>query len=400
MNSLLPSKLLNAIHLPPVERSFRFITLWILYGVTAAIVLNIFLVRWGYRDEDARFSFERMITHTAHRPFVYRVMTPALVNSMVQITPRSIVDFVEGAEAPAAEGELRTARQNWMHERYRFIKERYNWADGYALHRLYTYFILFACLFGLQILLAKLGATYLEISPQVRVIAPVIALLMLPLSFQKGGYFYDFPQLFLVTLAVLLAAKRKWLTYYFVFALAVLNKQTAALLVLAPLALYYRALPIRRWIAHGFIHVAIAAPLFIIIRMLFAPNGGSMFELHMATNKWYYYRLGTYFASDDIYAPFLFFPVLFNVLAVALVLFFIFYRWAEKPAPVRRLLIVYVCLLTPLLVLGGWRNEVRVYYLAAPAFYILALHTAYLLFGGAAGGKPQPPSEAGNGPNA
>jgi hypothetical protein len=51
--------------------------------------------------------------------------------------------------------------------------------------------------------------------------------------------------------------------------------------------------------------------------------------------------------------------------------------------------VVYVIVLTPLFLIGGWRNEVRVFDVAAPAFYLLAVHTLHCIYANqdASGGR-------------
>ena len=255
---------------------------------------------------------------------------------------------------------------------------------------MYTYFLLFLSLVALQVALRQLSAEFFSLPAATLNVAPVIALLLLPLTFQQGGYIHDFPHLFFVTLAYVLLVRRQWTFYYGVLVVAMFNKETAILLILAPWALHFRRLSPRQLAWHSALHVTLGLPVVLYMRHLFSTNRGGSMEWHLLGNIDYFAKLSSYFVLDDIYAPFIFFPVMFNVVLVALAVFLVIHRWREKPESARVLLVTYLIVLTPLFLLAGWRNEVRVFYLAAPAFYLLVLHSIQSLFDvGPAPGRPE-----------
>lgn len=370
----------------------RLLCVLFLYMIVASIVLNLFMVRWGFRDTEDRFGFTEVITYTAHRPFAYRVLVPALANGLAQITPRPVVVVVEsaarsaGIDDPSAlrgEGRIHSA----LRRGFESMQGRYDLALDHPVQRLYTYFLLFACLVALQLTLRELAAHFFRLPRHVLDVIPAVSLLFLPLTFQKGGFVYDFPDLLLTTAAVLSMARRSWAVYYLVFVLALLNKETAILLICAPWAMLRHQMPRRQvWLKTG-LHLLLGAPILLFVRAICRDNPGSGVEWHFSSNVTYFSDPASYLAADDLYAPLIWFPVLFNLGMTAVVAFLAFYRWWDKPGAMRDLLVAYLFILTPLFLANGYRNEVRVFYLIAPAFYVLALHTALSMYGAA------PPSE-------
>ena len=63
------------------------------YALTAFCVLHIFMLNNGWFRElkDWSFSFDRMVSFTADRPFAYRVLMPALVNAGACVFPKDFI---------------------------------------------------------------------------------------------------------------------------------------------------------------------------------------------------------------------------------------------------------------------------------------------------------------------
>ena len=71
--------------------AFRWILLTAVYVFTAAFVLNAFMVQWGFRGENSPFGFERLLDHSAERPYVYRVLSPTVINAVAAVIPETLV---------------------------------------------------------------------------------------------------------------------------------------------------------------------------------------------------------------------------------------------------------------------------------------------------------------------
>src|SRR4029079_17206285 len=119
----------------------------------------------------------------------------------------------------------------------------------------------------------------------VRFVAPLIAVLALPVFFSKGThYLYDFPPLALCTLALALLARGRLRAFYWVFAVGTLNKETMILATLVFVLTAWRSLPRAALLKH----VAAQSLLFLaiqaLLRLIFAGTPGGAVEPHLEKN--------------------------------------------------------------------------------------------------------------------
>ena len=63
-----------------LARVFRWGMLSLIYVSVSAFALNAFMTTWGFRGETSPFGFERMLDHTAERPYVDRVLSGEVIN--------------------------------------------------------------------------------------------------------------------------------------------------------------------------------------------------------------------------------------------------------------------------------------------------------------------------------
>jgi len=80
----------------PISESLMFrsvvktIFLTLLYVIISSVVLNSFMVEWGFRGHNRRFGFEKMIGYSSYKPFVFRILTPTVAN----LLPDAIKDKI------------------------------------------------------------------------------------------------------------------------------------------------------------------------------------------------------------------------------------------------------------------------------------------------------------------
>ncbi len=317
----------------------RHFIILLTYALTAFCVLHIFMLNNGWFRElkDWSFSFDRMVSFTADRPFAYRVLMPALVNAGACVFPK---DF------------LREHRQ-WLIEGSPLVRYSKNTLFRYeslALKVHLQYFYLYLSLVFLLYTVRSI-TKYLYTFPAVFAdAAPALALLFLPLTFAWGGHIYDFPELLLAALCLLCIIKKKWLFYYPVFVLAILNKEVNVLLVLFFIAFCRDTMAKKDLLKHAAAQVLIGAFLVLWIRFLFAENP----EIFNLGNYWkhnirYWLNPRSYVLFWDAYHVGLpIFPRGSNFLLIALTAFFVFYKWKDKPAQVKRLFIYTSTFMIPL----------------------------------------------------
>jgi len=337
------------------------LTMAFLYGTIALTVSVLFFSRLPFHRE--RVDLGSMVHGTAHQPYAYRVLVPAVVRAAAA---------ARDAAGPRAGGWDPISRLG-----ARLLHDAGADDQGALSFEYGVLFLLSAlCFAGFGLLLRSLArVTYPEHPPFVADIAPVLALAVLPLVFfRQSNLVYDAMTLFLFTLCVDRIARRSYRLYLLAFPLAMLNKETAILL---PLVLYLRE---AGRIGRGRLALATLAQLAFCgaVRLVQAwgmrGRAGGPVEWHLD------YNLAA-FGDPGFYVKTLAAVIPLAVLAG--------YGWRRKPAFVRRGLLVTAIPLAGVAFLLGVFGELRDYYEAYPFVFLLALPTAVEVF--QAGGRPDAP---------
>lgn len=296
--------------------------------------------------------FMEMVSGTAHRPYVERVLVPGGIRVVSALTP-----------APVREGF------NHVAIRSEFIRE---WCDaqGWERDHLYEYsiavVILYACIWGFLIALASLARAVYQAPAAFASVVCAASLVILPAFMKYTNYIYDPATLFLFTLGLALMARRRWRAYFIVYTLACLNKETTILLALVFGLVYVREGLMEARLAWRMLGAQVA--IFVAIKgalaFVFRHNPGSVVERHLTHN--------VALMKDPSFPLWVAF---FGGVALLL-----FYRWKSKPLFLRRGLLILV----PLVVLTfflGQLDEIRDYYEAFPIMALLAGHTCAVMAG-------------------
>jgi hypothetical protein len=175
---------------------------WIFYVYLSVAHIGVF--------EPAKLC--RVLVGTAERPYTYRVLVPFLTKVIAPIIPNGIVRAFRDLPSPIR-NTFEVLRQG-----------SYDREAVVALTLMFLSLVGFA--YAEKNFLKQLGARSEE-----QFLLPFFAqLLILPFSL-LFGYFYDLPQIFLVTITLNLMLQARWTAYLVMFALASLNKETTILLV-------------------------------------------------------------------------------------------------------------------------------------------------------------------------
>lgn len=342
-----------------------------LYLIVAALVLNTFMNRWGFRRRSPRYGFTALVTYQAHRPFAFRVLTPAAINAVTSVTPPWLLK------------ELAELDQGRVQEDHPVLsaQRRFGWGVDPLPQTYVAYLMLWPVVFLLLLALRELTRVQGCFSAAFVDVAPAIGLLLLPLTFSRGGYVYDFTELLLVTACLGLLLQRRWIPYYACFALACLNKETAILLVLYCATLLPGRLSHRGLAGHVGLHALLGAPILVWQRLAFAGNEGAGAEFQLGDNLRFLASPEPWLRFWEPYGPLLAFPGPFNVISIVLFGAAVFLFWGDKPRHLRLAFLLMTSGLLALLVLFGNYDEVRNLSLAFPVAYLLACHTAARLYG-------------------
>ena len=228
--------------------------------------------------------------------------------------------------------------------------------------------LMFLCLLGY---LLSIRALYGQLHPAAgwrRDLLPLMALLCLPFFFRVGSHFlHDFATLLFVTLGLLLMEQRRFVLFHPVLALALLNKETAALLVAVFAVRFCREMRRRRWLAHVAAQIALVIMVRSLLLFCYRANPGEAVHWSLGKNLLLMRERGV-----DV--PTL---ILFGVLLAAVAT-----RWRAEH-PLLKAALVMVPPLSLAYVLFGIYGEIRIFYEIVPAGAIW-VYNALLAAAGAA----------------
>jgi hypothetical protein len=302
-----------------------------------------------------------MLAFAADRPFAYRVLMPLLIRGIDAATPFWTVD--------AAMFEQRDAYRRLRLER------------GTEKRQLIAAALLLCSLLGTLYAARRVSKLVYPRMPDLAAdLAPAVAVVFLPLTFIRGGYMYDFPELFFLFATLLALLKSRWWWYYALYALAVLNKESNVLVVLFFAAVGPLALSARQLRKHLILHMFVAGPLLASTRIAFAQHPGAQMENRLMQNIDFFLSPGSYFQFFEIYAPFVPVPRGFNIITMCAVAFLVACAWRRLPVVVRRLFFLVSLVAIPLYLVGSHTDEIRSLSLLFPALYLVAVHSVCSLY--------------------
>lgn len=323
------------------------------YLAAGAVPLAVAVVRPGITGYH-RALLQDMVHGRAHEPFVKRQLVPQLVRIGLACTPESVDERL---------------REIFGDSR---LVARLRWPPAYAPEFVITLLIMYASTVAFLGVLRRLLLACLEM-PRWPAHAAVLAVgVCLPVCYAGQVYIYDYTQLLLFTLGLLLMLRGRWWVYYPVYALACLNKETSILLPVVLAAWKGRAALRPPYLlslaAQGAIGVGICAALSAIYR----GNPGGATEWHLMRNVTFSFSaLGW---------------VRIGVLLIGIVL--AGWRFREAPVFLRRGLLATLPLLLAATLPFGYIDELRDYYEAVPFAVGLGVLTLGWRFGVRARSEP------------
>ena len=174
----------------------------------------------------------------------------------------------------------------------------------------------------------------------------------------KEGKIYDMATAFFFTLCLAFLARRKFVLYCIVFVVASLNRETTFILAIFFAVYFIRHIPFRQYFYMGVFQFMAYFMIRAGIMAAFANRPGTAFLLRPAQNI----RM---FLDDPISTTI--------ILASAAILFiFIFHKWEQKSYFLRSAFFIMVPIQIILHLMMGWGMELRVYAETFPIMILLA----------------------------
>ena len=336
-----------------LKRAFYWGAMGLLYFVVASAVLDSFQDHWAMGDKWRKSRFNKAIHYKAPPPFAYRVLVPLVVNTAAERLPTPVKEDLAA----------RTQR----------LRPRYGLREGNDVEYALAYYLIFLALFGTQFVWRANFAALGFGGRLFRDFAPPLAMILLPMTFMRGGFIYDATELFLTGLALCFFLRRRWIGFYMTFVVAVLNKESNILLpiwFLAPLLLQRDW---RSFLRHGAISVAVGSPPFLFVRYLFRHSRVDPFQLLVRKNLDYLATPSSYFSGFDVFAEAVPAPEgfhLFNLFLLGVLL-----AWAWRRPELREVWLIFACtviVFLPFFLLYGYLDEIRVFGPSYAALVLLA----------------------------
>jgi hypothetical protein len=322
------------------------------YLVASCFTLQSFLTHWGGA---MAVELDAILTLSAPRPYVYRILSPLLVRGVASlIPPRLGTALIAG----------------WGHGVMGLAVGHAGCAGPPSLPFLVATWWMLGALWGTAMVWRALVRWALPDRPWISDSFPPMAVLMLPATFTGGGFLYDFPELLLVSACFWALVQRKWGFFYALLPLAVLNKEASVILLSWWLG-FRGALPRRAWWTHAVVSTAIGGAVVLALWWALRDRPGYVAQPNFAHNLRYWSSLRWVFAYQDAFGTAVPLPVAFNVVNLAV----LWGVWSigepRVPREVARAFAWSAALVLPLLLLFGFENELRVFAVAVPPLVVL-----------------------------
>lgn len=330
-----------------IDRAFLFSA-----ALVAAFVFSLWLFRDQGFNDFGPANVEKMVYGGAQRPYSSRIFVPGVVHLALLPVPADLERRLDEvlARHPAVDG----------------LSFVFDVSADFSTELLIVLFVEYVAILGFLIVLRRMTGVFLGYGPALQVIASLMCGLLLPLFFKHGAHLvYDLPALLFFAAGLLLLAERRWLPFYTVFVLGLLNKETMALMAVVFAATAWGDLTREKFLRH----LSAQLSLTVLTRALavWASEPAGPLRATSYLRDYLLDNLGRIWSS----------PVWYDYQSVAAIVFFgllVIWDWPSKPRFLRRSMIVAIPLSIGYLRGGAW-GEIRVFYEVFPIVFLLGFHS-------------------------
>lgn len=297
----------------------------------------------GDRPGD-NFDFAHILNGSSDRPYIYRQLLPASVN------------WIDAA--------IPLAARSWFLHKYGFAMQELDTTFVSPVSKEPAYLLRYQIFYYLDFFFAWVAAFAMflvcravKIPTLPSAFASVLMMLAIPYMMSNGGYYYDYPELAFLALAVWMAIRFNWWWLIPVVALGAWNKESFLLVVLS----LYPLLRHRTSRGNALLGTAVlaltAVAVYFALRMHFASNPGSTVLFKWQTWLSFLTHPQKLFLTESTYGIKAF--KAFSPIPVALLIWTAIRGWRRLPRPIRRHAIIAAAINFPLFFLFCSPGEMR-----------------------------------------
>jgi hypothetical protein len=352
-------------------RATHAVMLLCTYLLVAAAAFCGNYAKHSFGDGSEFGSLTAILDGTAQRPYVYRQLLPTIANATEKLLPGSVkARFLEhlAKDAPA---------HNPLHAT--FARSTSTNDPAYAL-RYYVVYGLSFCSLVVALLMLRQVCLDLTGDEVAATLAPLALAIAVPTS-----YFYDFPEMMFMAIAVWLACRAKFAWLVVIALAATFNKESFPLFAVT---LYpFLRLRASRRAAVACIGACILAGALAnaLIKYRYAGNAGSPALFNLWVNLHFYANPRNYFLTDWTYGIPL--PRPTHIVILALLALIVFKGWRGLPTCARRHALLAAACNVPLFLTLGFIDEVRALSMLDVSAALLLCTTASAYLAGTGGAQ-------------
>ena len=337
------------------SKLYRRLCIAAIFFVAAAASFQGFYAKWHFREPGVvggvsyspewRFGLADVLDGTAVRPYVYRQLLPTIASWLDQTVPQNIKDKMYRSAGREIEAQDFIFGSPMARDPAYFFR--------YLTVYMLTFLFAWIAAYAMYLVCKVVGAPLLA-----RFFAPVLMILAMPYFMSVGGYYYDYPELAFIALAVWMGLKFDWWWMLPLVAIATWNKESFLLVIptLYPL-LRKRSSRMKAWIGTGILALTSAA-VGLALNLHYRHNpGGTVVSKWRAQITFLVHPMQFLFSWERTYGI----PVFktFTLLPVALIVWTVYRGWPRLPVEIRRHARIASVIIFPLFVLFCGPGEIR-----------------------------------------
>jgi hypothetical protein len=335
-------------------RLLNHAALFALFFIAAAASFNGYYQKWHFAEADmpgdhSRASFESMVDGSAWRPYVYRQLLPTIANRLDQLTPQATRHQLYERQA----SDQNADPDAWL---FAISGSPTEQNEVYFFRYLVLYEATFA--FALVAIYAMyLTCLALDTPPLAAAFASIVVILLIPYFQSNGGFFYDYPELAFMALAVWVALRFDWGWLLPMAALGAWNKESFLLFIPTLYPILRRRSPRSALVATGLLCLVCGA-VYLSIRIRFAHNPGAPAEVWLPEQlRYFLHPSQMLFRSEETYGVRM--VKVYTLIPIILIAFAVYRGWRYLPSTIKQHAQIAAAINVPLYLVLSYPGELR-----------------------------------------